>query len=123
MHENGRTHYSRNAVKEALVEVIKGLTDDDIRPCYMHTSEFLSIAREKGHVFSQRHYEKTHKGDEHGSTAAINAKVDKVLDKYMPDGFSIYTRSTHPELDKFTAKRIDPVTLNHSKENSAAALN
>ena len=103
--------FSTAAVKRILVEVISELTKDEIMKCYLHTNEFLAVAKAKGHVYSQQHYEKTHLGDEFANNSETTRKVDEVISKYLPDDYSIYTPEQNPQLRAFNEKRINPKTV------------
>ena len=102
---------SKAAVKEIVIQVISELTTEEIMKCFSHTNDFLNIAKEQGHVYSQQRYEKTHLEAEFANNSEIMGEVDQVIAKYIPDDYSIYTPGYNSQLlQSFNKKQIDTKT-------------
>lgn len=110
MSEAKELAFSKAAVTKLVIEEIRKIAKDEIMAFFMHTNEFLRISREKRPVFSQSHYEDTHLGDESGADHEMMKQADETVKKYLPDDFSIFTRTENKSLENLRQRRITPDT-------------
>lgn len=116
MFKSNKQAYSREAVKDLIVQEVGKITKEEVHKCYLHAHDFLQPSRAGTAILSQHLFEDTHCGDEAGTTEEMRRRVDQILDKYLPNDYSIYTRHANPAMHKYRNKVIDPEVLDSAAQ-------